>query len=296
MTTSTLGGPLSGVASRFTDDVVVGVDAAGSPEAVEHAVAEASLRSHRLCVLHAWTTPVWLGEHDEELPGRQECEESADRLVSAITIGASSSGPALESHSETLEGEPGRTLVSATVQANLLVVGGNQPGEPLGSTTTYVLEHSRCPVLVASSSEEPPNPYDRIIVGLDGVESSHSALVWAAEAATRHDRPLLVLHAWSAATKRNSGGAESQGASAQDLLEREVNLLLPELPDRTELRAQQGDAVRTLLDEARGSDLLVVGSRRSRDTAASAQRSVAGDCVLYARGAVAVIPEDWRKQ
>lgn len=269
-------------------DVVVGVDGSGSATAVALGRAEARARGRSLWVLHAWTTPVWLSSSDGALPDPEDCAAGAARVVDAAAVSLEADSSGLLSRAAAIEGEAGRVLVQAGEQAALLVVGGHPAGGPVGPTTTALLQRARCPVLVAHVRGGAP-PYGRVVVGLDGVDSSHAALSWAAHAAVRHDRPLLVLHAWSSGA---DGGARQ--AQAQALLEREVDLLLPTRPPGTELRAAHGETVRTLLDEVAEDDLLVVGVPRPRASTTVPVRSVAVECALHARGPLAVVPEGWR--
>jgi nucleotide-binding universal stress UspA family protein len=71
--------------------------------------------------------------------------------------------------------KPADAIVQASQAAELVVVGpyahGGVPNFPLGAVAEAVLTYSACPVAVIRP--RPGEPANRIVVGLDGVESAH---------------------------------------------------------------------------------------------------------------------------
>jgi nucleotide-binding universal stress UspA family protein len=118
----------------------------------------------------------------------------------------------------------------------------------------------------------------RIVVGVDGSEASNQALSWAlAEARLRGDT-VVALHAWAApypaptalpgamlapvepGTAVEGGMAEALRKGAEDLLAQAVSRAGP--ADVTiEQRLVEAPAASALIEEAKGAELLVVGSR-----------------------------------
>jgi nucleotide-binding universal stress UspA family protein len=109
----------------------------------------------------------------------------------------------------------------------------------------------------------------RIVVGVDGSETSRHALRWAAEEARSHGSQLHVVHAWEVPAPAAAVGAgrrtappEGQHDEASRLVADVVRDELGEAPPgdvRTSIG--RGPAAGVLLDAARNADLLVVGSR-----------------------------------
>jgi nucleotide-binding universal stress UspA family protein len=112
----------------------------------------------------------------------------------------------------------------------------------------------------------------RIVVGVDGSETSRAALRWAAaEARTRHAE-LHVVHAWDVQSlgagvgitpgRRPTAAPEGQHQAAQQLV---TEVVKEELGDQDDLNLRagigRGSAASVLLEAAQGADLLVVGSR-----------------------------------
>lgn len=112
---------------------------------------------------------------------------------------------------------------------------------------------------------------DRIVVGVDGSDTSRRALRWAAEEARAHDAELHVVHAWEVPTpgaavglapRRTAVKAGEQRDVAEDLLKEILTEELGDYPaEKVRPSIGRGPAATILLEAARGADLLVVGSR-----------------------------------
>jgi nucleotide-binding universal stress UspA family protein len=128
-----------------------------------------------------------------------------------------------------------------------------------------------------------PSPADRrgpVVVGVDAVGRSTSAVVWAAEEA---DRTGAALHLVSAGDQRADGPL---AAGAASLARR---LTMAELA----CRVVSGRPVDVLVDQASSASLLVLGRRRR----GMAVRMVSGSTSLSVAGRspapVVVVPEQW---
>jgi nucleotide-binding universal stress UspA family protein len=110
---------------------------------------------------------------------------------------------------------------------------------------------------------------NRVVVGIDGTASSHDALAWAAEEATRRDAQLVVVHAWKVPVAASGPGwplltdTAPFAAAAQATVRRALEAFdTSGLPRGVATRLVEGDAATALLKEASNAELLVVGSSR----------------------------------
>lgn len=115
-------------------------------------------------------------------------------------------------------------------------------------------------------------PVRRIVVGVDGSQTSRRALAWAADEALAREAELHVVHAWEAqpvgagvgiAPGRRSGAAPQEhqeearqlvtGLIAEELTEHGLRNVRPSVG--------RGSPASVLIEAARGADLVVVGAR-----------------------------------
>lgn len=134
-------------------EYVIGMDASNRAKsalrwAIDHARPE-----DRIVAVNVWQPPAVLGPEVAMLdPGLLEAE-AKQLLVSAVdevTAAVGEGAPAVEI--EVLQGHPGRALLDRAELGDILVVGarghGGFTGLLLGSTSTYVVHHASCPVVV----------------------------------------------------------------------------------------------------------------------------------------------------
>ncbi len=135
----------------------------------------------------------------------------------------------------------------------------------------------------------------RIVVGVDGPESSAKALRWAAEEARARGSGLEVIHAWEA----NIGVIPPPSAS-EEPFERQANEILSEAvtglptderPANIDSRAVHGKAAAALIDASAGADLLVVGSHGHGGVAGSLLGSVSRRVSEHAHCPVVIVRE-----
>ena len=135
--------------------ILVGVD--GSPAndaAVGFAFEEAALWRVPLVALHAWTRPVPAGPGDMLPLVYDQAEVAAEetRLTAEALAGWREKYPDVVVRREVRHGPTRVTLIDATRDAQLVVVGtrghGGFLGLLLGSVSQAVLHHAACPVAV----------------------------------------------------------------------------------------------------------------------------------------------------
>ncbi len=133
-----------------TPQIVVGIDGSDhSLAALDVAVREARLRGARLEVVHAWTATAVFAGMEVAPPPRSEFRAAANQLLDQVVRDIPDD---VEVVCRALEGGVASTLIDASHDADLLVVGsrgrGGFAGLVLGSTSHQVTAHADCPVLV----------------------------------------------------------------------------------------------------------------------------------------------------
>ncbi|MFF0752640.1 universal stress protein [Streptomyces sp. NPDC004267] len=143
-----------------------------------------------------------------------------------------------------------------------------------------------------------PEALDPVVVGVDGSDASLAALDWAVDEATRHGRPLRIVHASSweryegrvpdVSTERPSGQVLAENIVAA-AVER-AGLRAPGLAVTADVVAE--DTSSALLREGRQAALLVVGSRGLGGLAGLLLGSVGYVVAARATGPVVVVRGD----
>jgi nucleotide-binding universal stress UspA family protein len=137
--------------------IIVGVDGSDhSRHALEWAIREAAVRHAPLTVLTVQQAvagylggPVlYSGDQDLAKRAREMAREETDSMLEKA-------GPESRPSSVTVQavvGLPAEALIEASVDADLLVVGSRGAGGfkrlLMGSVSTQVIHHARCPVVV----------------------------------------------------------------------------------------------------------------------------------------------------
>jgi len=259
--------------------IVVGVDGSPSSQtAVRWAAREAVLRNVPLHLVHLIDTPPWgsLAFGREVIPrppeSREWQEAEGEKVIEAALKLAqdAAGGSALPK----LEGEvrfaaTGPALVEMSRQAQLVVVGSRGNNKLirilLGSVTTGLIHHAHCPVAVIhgqlpDTSQPSQLP---VLVGIDGSPASELATAIAFDEASRRGVELVALHAWSDADVSDIPHLDwsSQQLVGERALAERLAGWRERYPDVSLERRIVLDAPALhILDEARSSQLVVVGS------------------------------------
>jgi len=188
--------------------IIVGVD--GSPAsdaAVSWAAHDAVMRGVPLTLMHVQDPAAWTWSPAKvlkEVAGWQEAE-GRGILANASKI---AHDIANDTSQITINGElqfsaPGPTLVDRSEDAELIVVGTDGRGALarglLGSVSSGLVRHARCPVAVIHDGEpRMPHPSEAPVpAGVDGSSASELATEIAFDEASRRRVGLIALHAWS---------------------------------------------------------------------------------------------------
>lgn len=286
--------------SRF--GMLVGID--GSPEsqaAVRWAVGEAMLRRWPVTLMHV-VSPIVVSWSIEAVLSDYQAwqEDNADNVIKLAqeTVDAAAHGsPPPQVRVERRHDGVLAELTEASGDADLVVVGsrglGPIGGAVLGSVSRGLLNHARCPVIVAK--EGVVRTTDRnlpVLLGVDGSPSSEAAIGFAFDEASRRGVDLVALHAWSDAAlfpflgmdwhKHEDQGHEILGERLAGWQER--------YPDVTVRRRIVCDKpARWLIDESRHSQLVVVGSRGRGGISSMLLGSVSTSVAESALAPVAVV-------
>jgi nucleotide-binding universal stress UspA family protein len=244
--------------------IVVGVD--GSPHAaaaLRWAVDEAEQHGAIVRAVMAWN---YLDQHhpDPTLElDRSHGEAAAAEALRTAVAGVPSPRPIEQ---RVVCDLPGRALLDAGEDADLLVVGARGAGGfrdlLLGSVSERVVEHAHLPVAVVRQGAERPAS-GPVVVGVDGSMASVEALRWAAAEARARRAALEVVHVWQVPSC-GAPPVPSVLTSIEEAARRTLDEALtdPAL-DGGDVGGHLacGGPARRLMDVARDASLLVVGTR-----------------------------------
>ena len=134
----------------------------------------------------------------------------------------------------------------------------------------------------------------KIVVGIDGSDSSIRALEWAANQAESTGSQLEVITTWEWPTTYGWAPPFSAdyapGTDARRTLDEAVEKVRSTHPD-VDMRSTviEGHPAPALIEASRGADLLVLGSRGHGEFVGMLLGSVSEHCVTHARCPVVVL-------
>ena len=251
--------------------IVVAVD--GSPAstaAVSWATGEAAMRNIPLTVVHAVVTPMatwppmpytdWLATTLED--------EGKKAVLHAVKV-AEDAMPAdrkVTINRELVYSTPGLALIEMSDEAEMIVVGNAGRGllarSVLGSVSSNVVRHARCPVAVIRDEDLSDAQHDPVVVGIDGSPASERATAIAFDQASRRGVDLMALHAWSDVEVDPSGlNWSSVQAEAERSFAKNLATWEERYPDVGVQRIVVCDRpARQLIEKSASAQLVVVGS------------------------------------
>ncbi|MEW6470877.1 MAG: universal stress protein [Actinomycetota bacterium] len=136
---------------------------------------------------------------------------------------------------------------------------------------------------------------ERIIVGVDGSETAQEALRWAVEEARRRNATVEAVYAWhqpfaAGYAEMAEINIDAYSKEAQQILDATVDAVDATGIAPVERKLVTGNAASALVEEAKGADLLVVGSRGRGGFAGLLLGSVSQQVAHHAPCPVVIIP------
>lgn len=285
------------------DKIVVGIDGSDSANAaLRWAVDEAKLHQWSITAVLAWG---YLQQHHPDPNAAfdpEYTERDAAAALDAYIDGAVGPVRGADIDRRVVCDLSAPALLDASAEASLLVLGarglGGFKGLLLGSVSQHCLHHATGPIAIVRTPEGGTREDDdgRIIVGVDGSNTSRRALRWAAEEARLRQAPLQVVMTWHTPYV---GGLPYAGTGFDpSILERDARKTLDEVVDgvdktdipRVDRTLKLGDAATSLLTTAKDASLLVVGSRGLGGFTGLLLGSVSHHVAHHATGPVVFIP------
>lgn len=254
--------------------ILVGVDGSVASEAaIRFATREAVLREASLTLMHVISPiPDW-GAPSMRLEIAAAWEANARHVVEQArkTTVATSVESALTDVRTEIAYSTAATAVSALIgassRAQMTVVGSRGMGAVgrfvLGSVSSGLVQHARCPVAVIHDDDGSANDKAPVLVGVDGSPASDAAIALAFDEASRRGVHLVALHAWS-----DVGVFPILGMDWRDYETQGAQLLADRLagwqaqfPDvQVQRRLVCDKPAHWLIEESQRAQLVVVGS------------------------------------
>jgi len=238
-----------------------------------------------VCAVEVSIDPTWTGAFGETA---HKALTTAARTAAATLDEARVSQLVRTGHAPT-------ALLEITRPGDLLVTGthGHRPvvGVLLGSTSSSLITHAHCPVLVARPTTIAASA--PVVVGVDGSRAAHGALRMAADEADRLRVPLRAIAAVPPvidAAGMVSGPDDATLRAAESRLAEAVAGLRQDRPDLViDMVVSQTHPVETLLRASHDAGLLVLGSRGRGPIKSALLGSVSRDVAQRAACSVLVV-------
>lgn len=285
--------------------VVAGVDGSTSAShAVGWAAAQAAAEGRPLVLAHAGPAPAPGGTGWLEATGvdhRHVCallREDARALLDETEKTVRATHPDLELHHLVRLGDPRQILLEASADATLLVVGTRGLGPLrnllLGSVSSAMVKHARCPVAVVRPEPDPTSA--PIVAGIAGEPDDALVLDLAFRVAEARHLPVQVFHCFWDAVRVAAGAHdiaadESGFDDERRMLEEAVRphaAAHPGVEVSTQLTCGMADE--RLLRASRDASTVVIGHRRKPFLNELVYGSIAPLVVERAACSVAVAP------
>jgi nucleotide-binding universal stress UspA family protein len=287
----------------MTAPVIVGFDGStAAHDAVSYGAGEALLRGGELHLVHAFSWPLIYPPFGAKYDPHDHGPRAAMLdVVSQTARDTEARHPGLSVRSRIVDGSPGGVLVTASRDAELLVVGhrgaGGFAGLLAGSVGMQAAGHAHCPVVVVrgtSRSADAP-----VVLGVDGSHGARAAADAAFAQARRRRTELLIVHHQPPRTSRAEAEATAIGHTPHLFAADHLAMSMRGIADRyadVKWRAEEvrgGDSASTALMAAAdhcGAGLVVVGSRGVGGFRAMMMGSTSRTLIEHAPCPVMVVP------
>jgi nucleotide-binding universal stress UspA family protein len=131
----------------------------------------------------------------------------------------------------------------------------------------------------------------RIVVGVDGSEHGNTALRWAVGEAVIHGAEIVAVFAWQMPLIGIPGAFDRDEMErlCQVFVEEAVAAVIDVPPVPITKLVAQGDVSASLIEAARGAEMLVLGSRGRGGFAGLKLGSVSQECAQWAACPVVIV-------
>ncbi|NTY63902.1 universal stress protein [Mycolicibacterium sphagni] len=283
--------------------VVVGIDGSDTALGAARWAAEFATRhALPLTLLHAIPKLHW-DFASADAPAELDGSTHADGVLVAAETAVRSTYPDVAIHTTAVKGSVATTLVDASDDARLLVVGAAAADHrALGSHAVRIAHRALCPVVIwrqpVAKRTGKPLP---VVVGVDESEQSTRALAEAFDIAGTLHAPLTVVHMWEIGAAVGMGDLGGEGPmdwQLLDVLQTQQRQRMDELvePFASKYRNahvskvfQDISPAKGLTDLSREAQLVVVGSHGRGKLADSLFGSVSQNLIHHAECPVLVV-------
>ncbi|MBP2328762.1 nucleotide-binding universal stress UspA family protein [Kibdelosporangium banguiense] len=257
----------------MTKPIVVGVDGSDSAQqAVRWAAREAARRKAPLRLVHAnMVIPAYTTVPVPRSLAQALAEEGRRWLREASQV-AQEEEPQIEVSRILERADPPTVLLAESQTAQLMVLGsrglGGFTGLMVGSVAVKLAQRASCPVVVVRDEHDDTSGKP-VILGVDGSPAGEAAIAFAYEQASRWNVPLVAVHTWSDVLPPAAFSIVPHAFDWPEIQTKELELLCERLagwqekyPDvQVERIVTQDSPARSLIEQARSAQLVVVGSR-----------------------------------
>jgi len=288
--------------------VIVGVD--GSPHAqaaLLWAADDAARRGVQLRIVHGMGMPLIMAAYapPERYTASEEVREAGHRMLAESAASVAETHPELSVAVVLAPENAPAVLLNEARNNDVIAVGSRGLGSVRalvhGSVSVRTSSEAPCPVVVVPEGEGPREHRGRIVVGVDGSDSSRRALRFALAEARSTDSSVVVVNSWEVPLPADAASLAADSRTLhEEVFERQseeiVAGVLAEVADEhteeLDISAvrMQAAPVTALLDAGEEADLLVVGSRGRGGAAGLVMGSVSQGVLHRARIPVAVLP------
>jgi nucleotide-binding universal stress UspA family protein len=274
--------------------IVVGVDGSESSDrAVQWAVAQARLERLPLTFVYGvdGESSEWASQRSfEQGLIRDTLRSGGDEVLQRARAQAIALDPRAQIQLELRLTDPRQALLDLSTSAAMIVIGSRGRGPVrsllLGSVSLAVSQRASCPVIVLRPLDQRTS-LNGIVVGVDGVGRSRSAIEFAARQASLHELPLTLLHAyWSEPV------GDPQMRTEKARLAEAVACIQEKFPDvAVSYTIRRGLADESLVRDTDDAIMIVVGARRTSSMWDRFGPAVGRAVVEHAHCMVAIVPE-----
>ncbi|WP_326751511.1 universal stress protein [Streptomyces hirsutus] len=183
------------------DEVIVGIDPREqSVPALAWAADEAVRRRLPLRLVVA-VPPLPGGQHVDAPWNRTMLQVQGESALTEAAATVRALYAEVPLATELLDGTPSVVLCQKAAQARMVVVGSRRLSRPeelfsAGSVAVPVSAQADCPVVVVREPERAGQRHPHLVVGVDGSESSRTAMEFAVEEAALHSAALHAVWVW----------------------------------------------------------------------------------------------------